>query len=93
MIEIQDLLKDMVDIKASDLHIKAPTGPVFRIDGALTHTDKCHPVSPEDVEKVFDQVTTETQHQIFFRNTSLTSPMECRDWPGFVLTYKGSAGR
>ncbi len=71
MIEIQEFLRDMVELNASDLHVKAPTGPVFRINGALTHTEKCHPVTPEDVEQVFDQVTTETQHEIFFRTHEL----------------------
>ena len=65
MIEIKELLQDMVDLKASDLHVKVPTGPVFRIDGALIRTDKCLPASSEDVEEVFDQITTEKQQQIF----------------------------
>jgi twitching motility protein PilT len=56
MIEIQEFLKDMVDLNASDLHVKAPTGPVFRVNGALTHTDRCCPVTAEDVEQVFDHV-------------------------------------
>jgi twitching motility protein PilT len=73
MIDIQNLLKEMVTVKASDLHIKAPTGPIFRIDGALTQTDKFQQqqVNPEDVEQVFDQITTETQRKTFFETNEL----------------------
>ncbi len=65
MVTIQELLKDMVDLKASDLHIKVPTGPVFRIDGALVQTEKCQHVDPQDIEKVFDELTSEAQKDTF----------------------------
>lgn len=71
MVTIQELLKDMVDLKASDLHIKVPTGPVFRIDGALIQTEKCKNVEPSDIEKVFDELTNEAQHQTFFKEHEL----------------------
>jgi twitching motility protein PilT len=71
MIDIQELLKDMVDIKASDLHIKAPSNPVFRIDGALTHNEKYDPVSPDDVEKVLGDIASEAQRETFYRDKEL----------------------
>lgn len=71
MIDIPVLLKDMVELKASDLHIKVPTGPVFRIDGSMQHIDKYGAVTTEDVEAAFDQITTETQHDLFFKEHEL----------------------
>jgi twitching motility protein PilT len=71
MIEIQELLKDMVELKASDLHIKAPSSPVFRIDGALTHNEKYDAISPEDVEKVLGDIATEPQRETFYREKEL----------------------
>ena len=71
MISIQELLRDMVELKASDLHIKVPTGPVFRIDGSLIQTEKCKSVIPEDVEKVFDEIANETQQDLFSREHEL----------------------
>ena len=68
---IQEFLTDMVELGASDLHIKAPTGPVYRIDGMLTKTEKCKPVTPEDVEDVFNQVTTEAQRKAFAEENEL----------------------
>jgi twitching motility protein PilT len=65
MIEMQELLKDMVKIKASDLHIKAPTGPIFRINGELVHAERNGVVTPEDVEGAFAQISKEDQRGVF----------------------------
>ena len=71
MISIQELLRDMVELKASDLHLKVPTGPVFRIDGALTQPEKYPIVTPDEVLSMFNEVTNETQQRIFQKDHEL----------------------
>ena len=46
---IDDLLKEVLQYKASDLHISAGLPPVIRVDGNLLRT-KYEPLSPEGVE-------------------------------------------
>jgi twitching motility protein PilT len=64
-IDIDKLLSAMLINRASDLHIKAPTGPVYRIDGELNKND-CFEVTPTDVEYIFFQIATDTQRSEFY---------------------------
>ena len=45
--DIDRLLKLMLDKGASDLHIKVPGPPVFRIDGELVRQENEPPVIPQ----------------------------------------------
>lgn len=65
------ILKLMVDRKASDLHLRVPSPPVFRIDGALVPQEDLPPVTPEYVEMVFDTVSTAKQKRTFARELEL----------------------
>ncbi len=69
--QIDELLKLMVDKGASDLHLKVPSPPVLRIDGALIPQEDWPPVTPKDVEMVFEQVTNQTQKETFLREMEL----------------------
>lgn len=77
--EISPFLKQMVEIRASDLHLKAPTGPVFRVDGELLKSDIS--VTPEDVEAVFCDITTEAQRHAFYSDNELDF---CYSVPGLA---------
>lgn len=63
--EIIELLKRMVENQASDLHIRVPSPPVLRIDGELKIQKDLPPVTAEDAEQIFEQITTPEQRQIF----------------------------
>jgi len=63
--EIDGLLRLMVDKGASDLHITVPSPPVLRIKGELIAQEDLSPVTPEDVECIFEQATTEEQRVAF----------------------------
>ncbi len=48
---IDDLLKEVIQYKASDLHISAGMPPIIRVDGNLLRT-KYEPLTPIDVEEL-----------------------------------------
>ena len=59
---IEDLLKELVDRKGSDLHISSKLPPVIRVDGKLIRTE--HPVlSPEDVEALLFPMMSNEQRR------------------------------
>src|SRR4030042_1348337 len=72
-ININQLLRNIVTYQASDLHLKVPAGPVYRINGNLDKKD-CLPIDPADVENVFCQIATESQKSIFYAHNEVDFP-------------------
>ena len=68
---IDELLKLMVDKKASDLHLKVGSFPVFRIDGVLIRQEHLQKVDLNDIESIFQQVTTAEQKVTYIREHEL----------------------
>jgi twitching motility protein PilT len=68
--DIKKYLEEMVKLRASDLHVKAPTGPVYRVDGGLYRNGN-KPITVEDVEKAFLDVVSEKQKAEFERDNEL----------------------
>jgi len=69
--EMNELLKLMVNKDASDLHLTVPSPPVLRIDGELTPQDDLPPLTAEDVERALKEVSTEEQRAVFNRDWEL----------------------
>ncbi len=69
--QIDELLKRMVDGGASDLHLKVPSPPVFRIDGLLIPQEDLPPLTSEDIEGLFEQISTQQQRGIFGKELEL----------------------
>ena len=63
--DTRELLKRMVEMGASDLHLQPPGKPVFRVDGCLVQQTDLPEFSPEDVERVFESITTEPERNTF----------------------------
>lgn len=63
--EVEKLLKLMVNKGASDLHLTVPSPPVLRIDGELVPQDDLPILSAGDVEAVLEQVATQEQREAF----------------------------
>lgn len=59
--DVIELLKLMVERRASDLHLRVPSPPVLRIDGNLTPQENLPPVTVNDVELAFEQISTAEQ--------------------------------
>jgi twitching motility protein PilT len=67
---IDELLRIVVERQASDLHLKTGTPPVLRIYGALTPYDDSR-LTPEDMVEVLKHMTTEEQREAFARDMEL----------------------
>jgi len=69
--ESYELLKRMVETGASDLHLQPPGYPVLRIDGYLARQTDMPLFTPEDVEQVFESITTPEQRSTFLNEQEL----------------------
>lgn len=64
-VNVDELLSVMVDKNASDLHLKVPMPPIFRIDGDLMPQGNIPPLTGKDIDSVFEQVTSAKQRTAF----------------------------
>ena len=67
----RELFELMVEKGASDLHLRVPSPPVFRIDGVLTPMDHLPKITNEYVERLMDHVVTPEQMDTFLREMEL----------------------
>ncbi len=67
---IDDLLKEVLEYKASDLHISAGLPPVIRVDGNLLRT-KYQPLTPDSVEDLVFPMLNNEQRRILEQNWEL----------------------
>ncbi len=65
MMSIDELLRMTVTKGASDLHLKAGSVPVLRIDGEIIPQEEIAEMSSEDMRRVFEEVTTDKQRSSF----------------------------
>jgi len=68
---IDDLLKDAMSQRASDLHLDRDNPPVLRIDGELIPQIELPLLTPEDIVQLLTQATTEWQRKRFEENLEL----------------------
>ena len=66
-----ELLKLVVDKGATDLHLKVPSPPVLRIDGVLMPQEGLPPLTPEHIQAIFEQITTQEQRAAFYADREL----------------------
>ncbi len=67
---IDDLLRVVVEREASDLHLKTGSPPVLRIHGALTPYDDST-VTSEEMQEALEHITTEKQRESFVEELEL----------------------
>jgi twitching motility protein PilT len=63
--EIDALLKVMVNKNASDLHLRIGSPPMLRIDGKLVAMPEWPPITVEDSEAIFKSISTPEHRKIF----------------------------
>lgn len=69
--DINELLKLMVDKKASDLHLRVGSPPVFRIDGKLVIQTDLPPLNSEALIAAFEAIATPEQRSTFYKELEL----------------------
>lgn len=69
--DIFSLLKTGKSRRASDLHLVVGTPATFRVDGSLEAADGAAPLSSEDVNEAFLQITTPEEREHFHRQLEL----------------------
>ena len=69
--EIDELLKLVVDKGASDLHLRVDSRPVLRVDGKLVPQGDFPQITSNEIERLFEQITTQEQRDTFYRDKEL----------------------
>jgi len=64
-VNLRQLLEEMIERDASDLHITAGERPKLRIDGEITNSNSEHVLTPKDTLQVAYSVLTENQKKRF----------------------------
>jgi len=67
----REILELAVSEGATDLHVKVPSPPVLRIDSELAVQEEWPPFTAEDIEGIFEQITTQEQREAFGREHEL----------------------
>jgi twitching motility protein PilT len=62
---IFELLAEMVNMKASDLHLRVGSPPMFRVMGKLKPRPETPPMSIEESESIFDALTNPIGRKAF----------------------------
>jgi twitching motility protein PilT len=70
MVNLRDLLQEMFDKGASDLHITAGVPPQLRIDGEIVPTEHA-PMTPENTQSITYSVLNEEQQKRFEQEKEL----------------------
>jgi twitching motility protein PilT len=65
VMDLGELIELVKEKGASDLHLTVSSPPVLRIDGELVPQEDMSPLTPKDVEMIFERVTTLEQRNTF----------------------------
>ncbi len=84
--QIDELLRLMVEKGASDLHLRVPSPPVLRIDGVLITQQDLPPVTPADVKEAFEHITVENQRKAFYQKLELDLAYSIPGLAGFRVS-------
>jgi twitching motility protein PilT len=64
-LDLDELLRTLAERKGSDLHLKAGSAPLMRVDGVLTRVEGMEPLSPGDTEEAARKVLPEHRWERF----------------------------
>ncbi|MHB0859132.1 MAG: type IV pilus twitching motility protein PilT [Anaerolineae bacterium] len=86
---VDELLHLTARREASDIHLKVGRPPVLRIHGELTPQDQYQPLRPEDMERIYSQVTTPLQRAHFAQQPELDLSYELEG----IARYRVNIGK
>jgi twitching motility protein PilT len=90
--DLNQMLHNMVDYRASDLHLRVGAPPLLRIDGHLRPIDH-REITIEDTLQVFDIVVTNGQRDKFKNGYSIDTSYSIRNFQRFrvnIFQQRGS---
>jgi len=70
-VKVDGLLQQLVELDGSDLHLKAGSPPVMRVYGALKVCSEVPPLTTEQIEAVFFDLSSDEQRSAFAKDLSL----------------------
>lgn len=70
-LKIEELLQEVIDKKASDIHFQVGLQPMLRVDGALEPTHDTPPLDEEMVENLIYSIVDDEQKQILEKDKEL----------------------
>jgi twitching motility protein PilT len=94
-LSIHDLLKQLVDNKASDLHITSSAPPHLRLDGKLLPIKDIDPLHPNETEALCFSILNREQREAFQANNELDFSFGIRGLARFrasIFRQRGSVG-
>ncbi len=92
---MQQLLQQMRELEASDLHLKALSPPGFRVDGELRPGENMPRLAPEQVKELAYSIMTPRQRKAFEEDKDLDFSYSLKDGARFrinVLSQRGTMG-
>ncbi len=69
--DLGELIELVIEKGASDLHLTVSSPPILRVDGTLIPQEDMPPLTPKDVEIIFERITNMEQRNIFHRDMEL----------------------
>ncbi|HZC74065.1 MAG TPA: type IV pilus twitching motility protein PilT [Jatrophihabitans sp.] len=93
--QVDDLLRELVELGGSDLHITAGVAPAMRFDGRLTPKPGVPKLTPDESERLIREVLTDEQWQRFSRENELDTAYALPEVGRFrlnVYRQRGSVG-
>lgn len=84
MQDLNDLLRIMVDKKASDLHLRVGSQPLFRVDGALMRYGE-ERITMEWLTAVIDRVLTDRQREVLEKALAVDSSYSIESFTRFRI--------
>lgn len=69
--DINELLKLAVEVKASDLHLRVGLPPIFRVHGRLEWCNEIPPLTNDDAIQLLKPITTHEQRERFYLDREL----------------------
>ena len=93
--EIDKYLKEVVERRGSDLHLKADEPPIIRMQGMLKRLDGYKPFSADEVKELIFPIMTDEQKERFKRDLELDIAYELPGMARFrmnVFLQRGKVG-
>src|SRR5690554_2607525 len=94
-VRIADMLKQMVALRASDVHLQAGAAPHMRVDGSLVPFEAAPKLTPQQTEQIALAMMTEAQRQLFLHRHEMDFAFTIPNVARFrcnVFRQRGSVG-